>query len=83
MIHAVDISLCFCTIVIRGIRGVQRFSRFLAVLVRCSHCLWNMPMMGEERFKRSRAPEVAKRVFEGVADVDGRGEDDEKQTKAA
>ncbi len=30
----------------------------------------------------SRAPELAKRVFEGVADVDGRGEDDEKQTEA-
>jgi putative transposase len=45
--------------------------------------LWKMLMIAEKRFKRLRAPELMKRVFDGVVYVNGRQEDVDKRTRAA
>ncbi|MBN2208382.1 MAG: hypothetical protein JW759_03710 [Candidatus Coatesbacteria bacterium] len=43
---------------------------------------WKVLMVAEERFKCSRAPELVKRVIEGVIYADGRQQDVEQRTKA-
>jgi len=45
--------------------------------------LWKILMIAERRFKRLRAPELMKRVFEGVVYVDGREKQVDKTTIAA
>ncbi|RLC45302.1 MAG: IS256 family transposase [Candidatus Coatesbacteria bacterium] len=45
--------------------------------------LWKMLMIAERRFKRLKAPELMKRVFDGVVYVDGREKQIDKATKAA
>jgi len=45
--------------------------------------LWKMLMIVERRFKRLKAPELMKRVFEGVVYVDGMEKHIDKQHQAA
>ena len=45
--------------------------------------LWKMLMIAQKRFKRLKAPELMKRVFDGVVYVDGREKQLDKQHQAA
>lgn len=45
--------------------------------------LWKMLMIAEKRFKRLKAPQLLKRVFDGAVYIDGKEKDVDKENQAA